>query len=188
MKQRRIVRIGVTGAECTGKTALAHALGERFYAPVVEDYAREYFSRKIGQGDATVFPGDIVRVIAEQSYREDIVARVTDRMMICDTDVFTVAIWHERYLGGCRKEIDELAQMRSDQGAGMDLYLLCVPDFPFVPDEIRAGEPLRTAMHQVFVGRLEESGKPYIVLDGPLEERLATASAHIQTLVDAQEA
>ena len=162
MAARHLLRVCTTGAECTGKTTLARALGEALGAPVVEEFSRGYFAEKLTRGDASVFPGDIVRVIAEQSRREDAVAQVAGPLMICDTDIFTVAIWHERYLGGRRPEIDQLARMRIEQGAGMDLYLLCLPDFPFAPDEVRTGEPLRTSMHEVFVERLEESGVPFI--------------------------
>jgi nicotinamide riboside kinase len=172
--------------ECSGKSLLAHALGAHFDAPVVEEYGRAYFAEKLARGDATVFPGDIVRVIAEQARREDAVAQEADRLMICDTDVFTVAVWHERFLGGRRPEIDQLAQMRVDQGAGMDLYLLSLPDFPFEPDDVRTGEPLRTAMHEVFVERLEATGRRYLTMGGSIEQRLKLATEAIQNLLAAQ--
>ena len=173
------MRVCVTGAECTGKTLLAHALGEHYGIPVVEEYGREYFGEKLARGDASVFPGDLVRVVAEQSRREDETWQLTAPLLICDTDVLTIAIWHERYLGGRRDEVDQLAQMRIDQGAGMDLYLLCVPDFPFVPDEIRSGEHLRQAMHKLFVERLQEWQRPFVIVSGPPDERLATSVAAI---------
>ncbi len=183
MNTNRTIRVCATGAECSGKSTLARDLAERFEAPLVEEYGREYFTRKLTAGDATVFPGDLVRVIGEQSRREDLVASEHPSLMICDTDVFTVAVWHERYLGGRRREIDMLSDMRWDEGAGMDLYLLCVPDFPFVPDGIRTGEPLRTSMHDVFVHRLDDKAYPYVALRGPHEERLAKAAAEIQRLL-----
>ncbi len=181
------MRVCVIGAECTGKTTLAHELGEHYKAPVVEEYGREYFCEKLARGDASVFTGDLVRVVAEQSRREDAVWRSAGPLMICDTDVLTVAIWHERYLGGRRPEIDQLAQMRIDQGAGMDLYLLCEPDFEFVPDEIRTGEPLRHAMQEVFEARLREWGRPFVHISGSPEIRLATAIAAIDAALTTKE-
>jgi len=186
MTAHRLLRICVTGVECSGKSTLAVSLGEEFDSPVVPEYGREYFTAKLRLGDATVFPGDLVRLIAEQSRREDQAARAADRLMICDTDVFTAAVWHERYLGGRRPEIDQLADMRSEQGAGMDLYLLCLPDFPFVPDELRTGEPLRTAMHEVFVDRLEKTDRHYMTVGGTPEQRLALAVEVVSNLLDAQ--
>jgi len=180
---RRTIRVCATGAECSGKSTLARDLAARFEAPLVEEYGREYFTRKIATGDVTVFPGDLVRIIGEQTRREDLVAAGEPALMICDTDVFTISVWHERYLGGRRPEIELLSDMRFEEGAGMDLYFLCVPDFPFVPDDIRTGEPLRTAMHDVFVRQLKEKVYPYIELRGPHEGRLATASAEIQRLL-----
>jgi len=180
------LRVCATGAECSGKSTLARDLADRFEAPLVEEYGREYFTRKIATGDATVFPGDLVRIIGEQSRREDLVAAQNPSLMICDTDVFTISVWHERFLGGRRPEIELLSDMRFEEGAGMDLYLLCVPDFPFVPDEIRTGDPLRTAMHDVFVRQLNEKVYPYIELRGPHKERLATATSEIQRLLLAE--
>jgi len=176
----RTLRVCTIGAECSGKTTLAHAIAGRFEAPVVEEYAREYFSAKMANGDATVFSGDIVRVVGEQSRREDLVAQANPDLMVCDTDVFTIAVWHERFLGGRKREIEVLSDLRVNEGKGMDLYLLCVPDFPFVPDAIRTGEPLRTAMHDVFVERLRAQEYPYIELRGTEAERLARAVSEIQ--------
>lgn len=173
------MRVCVTGAECTGKTTLANALGDHYNTPVVAEYNREYFAHKLARGDASVYPGDLVRVVAEQARQEDTAWLSADGFMICDTDVLTVAIWHVRYLGGRRPEIDQLAQMRIDQGAGMDFYILCAPDIPFVPDEIRTGDNLRQSMHEVFVARLEESGIPFVEVSGPLEERLTIATTAI---------
>lgn len=187
MGQHRTARVCVTGAECTGKTTLARDVARRFEAPLVEEYGRDYFARKLERGDATVFPGDLVRVIGEQSRREDVIAAQEPSLMVCDTDVFTVAIWHERYSGGRRPEIELLADMRYDEGAGMDLYLLCAPDFPFVPDEVRTGEPLRTAMHQVFLDRLAEKGYPFVELTGAHQDRLAVAVAEVQRLLQSDE-
>jgi nicotinamide riboside kinase len=187
MTPQRTIRVCATGAECTGKSSLARDLASRFEAPLVEEYNRTYFTRKMATGDATVFAGDLVRVIGEQSRREDLVAAEHPELMICDTDVFTVAVWHERYVGGRKREIDLLAELRREEGAGMDLYLLCAPDFPFAPDEVRTGEPLRTAMHGVFRERLEEMGYPYVELTGPHAERQSKAITEIQRLLLADE-
>lgn len=183
MSADRTLRICTTGAECSGKTTLARALGARFEAPVIEEYGREYFSAKMAAGDATVFTGDLVRIIGEQSRREDVVALAKPELMICDTDVFTVAVWHERFVGGRKPEVDMVADLRVSEGKGVDLYLLCVPEFPFVPDAVRTGEPLRTAMHDLFVHRLRSSGHSYIEMRGSHEERLARAVTEIQRLM-----
>lgn len=183
MEQQRTIRVCTTGAECSGKTTLAVDLATRFDAPLVEEYGREYFTEKLARNDTAVFPGDLVRIIGEQSRREDSIASAHPLLMICDTDVFTIAVWHERFLKGRRPEIELLAEMRVEDGAGMDLYFLCVPDFPFVPDEIRTGEPLRTAMHEVFVERFDKWGFPYVELRGPHEQRLATATDEVRRLL-----
>lgn len=182
MDSTRPLRIAITGVECSGKTTLAHALGSYFGAPVVREVGRDYFMEKLNRGDATVFAGDLIKVLNAQAAREDEVAQEARDLMIMDTDVMTIAIWHARYIGS-RPEVDEFAERRRRSGRGADLYILCAPDFPFVPDEIRTGDPLRASMHPVFHNRLVEEGVPFIEVRGPVSERLRECVEPIEELL-----
>ena len=61
--------------------------------------------------------------------------RIANRVLICDTDAFATAIWHERYLG-----VPSAAVLAVAAGRTYDLYVLTDVDTPFVPDDIRDGE------------------------------------------------
>lgn len=70
----------------------------------------------------------------------------------------------------------------AEQGRG-DLYLLTHHDgVPFEQDGIRDGEAIRAWMTQRFIERMRETGRPYLVLDGSREQRLAQAAAAVREL------
>lgn len=176
------LRVCVTGAECTGKTSLALALARRYAAPIVREFSRDYFTEKLARGDASVHPADLLKVMEEQARREDQAGMWTGPVMFCDTDVFTVAIWAERYLHERRPEIDRIADERRAEGKGGDLYLLCPPDFPFEIDGLRTGG-VREQMHPVYVARLTEAGVRFAEVGGTQKQRLAAAVSEVERLL-----
>ena len=178
---RRVVLIG---AESTGKTTLARALAERYATRWVPEFAREHWERKISglplDGPPPAWSRDEFREIAaEQQRREDEAARQADRVLFCDTNAFATGTWFERYHPGRRDaEVDAIG--KRDR---VDLYLLTEPDFPFVQDGWRDGEMIRDWMHARFAEQLDASATPVVRLRGPLEDRIAQASAAIDALL-----
>jgi len=75
----------------------------------VPEFGREYSIGKFGRGDDTWSTHEFVAIAAEQARREDLAARECDRVVVCDTDAFTTAIWAERYLGRRVAEVDAIA-------------------------------------------------------------------------------
>lgn len=176
------LRICVTGAECTGKTSLALELARHYAAPIVREYCRDYFAEKLARGDASVHTADIVRVAAEQARREDQAALWTGPLIVSDTDVFTLTVWSPLYLHERRPEIDALAESRRTEGMGPDLYLLCTPDFPFVPDEVRTSREMRDRMHPIYRERLDEAGVRWVEVGGTQRKRLSDSIAAVEQL------
>ena len=173
--QTRPFRVCVTGAECTGKTSLANALGRALDAPVVHEVARDYFAEKAERGDRSVYASDIVRVVDLQ--REVEAHAPTEvPLVIFDTDVLTTAIWQTRYFGERNIELLKLAHERqSSEATRMDVYLLCEPDIPFEHDCVRGSSEERDHMHTLFHERLTAEGWPFVRIKGTFDERLASA-------------
>lgn len=173
-ERTRPFRLCVTGAECTGKSTLAQALAERLGAPIVHEVVRAYFEEKTALGDPNVYAGDIARLIDLQSHVED--AAPTDvPLIVLDTDLFTIDVWHERVLGHRIAELDQLVELRQESDRRIDLYILVSPDVPFVFDRIRSSEAYREEMHGVFRQRLTQSHRRFVEVSGSLDERCAQA-------------
>lgn len=184
-------RIVLVGAESTGKTTLAEQLATVFETDWVPEYGREYtierYKRLFGNGTATSVPEEqilawgpeeFVHIARVQQQMEDAAAERARRVLICDTNAFTTAIWYERYLG--TPWPDELKDLAD--GSPSDLYLVTLPDFPFVQDDIRDGEKIRDWMHGRFIEELERRRWPYELIGGTRQERLNKAAELIRRL------
>ena len=98
-------------------------------------------------------------------------------MLVCDTDAFTTAIWHERYCGAPAAAVDAEARHHP-------LYLLTHHEgVPFEQDGIRDGEHLRAWMTERFLEALAATGRRTVVLQGPLAERVHQAVAAVDALL-----
>ena len=94
-------------------------------------------------------------------------------MLFVDTDAFTTAVFHEVYLGRPTSAFAELAARR------YDLFVVCGLDVPWRHDGIREFDEQRRTMHERYVARAVGSGSPWVLVEGPLEARLATAAAAV---------
>jgi HTH-type transcriptional regulator, transcriptional repressor of NAD biosynthesis genes len=172
-----VKRVVVIGAESTGTTTLATALAEHYQTAWVPEFGRLYTEARRHRGE--LWRSDEFTYIAiEQARMEDALARIANRVLICDTDPFATTIWHERYLGGPSAAVQAVAASRS-----YDLYVLTDTDIPFVQDGIRDGEAIRQWMHNRFHDELSRMATPMIVVSGPHEQRLAEAVTRIDALL-----
>lgn len=161
-----MIKVCVTGSESSGKTELAGTLGEHFSAPVAAEFVREYAQQRQGKlGFADHGPIAKGQMAAE----DDAIARATD-IVILDTDLVSTVVYCEHYFGRCPAFIEQEARARL-----ADLYLLCRPDTPWVPDGVRDRGDRRDEMHALFRARLDEFGAEVVEISGPRDRRLATA-------------
>jgi HTH-type transcriptional regulator, transcriptional repressor of NAD biosynthesis genes len=187
-------RFVLVGAESTGKTTLAAALAARLHerggvwrqTQWVEEYGREYTLGKLAAAktrdpsatmDALQWTSSEFEVIArEQQRREDRAARTSSAVLICDTDAFATALWHERYTGKKSPSVEAIAAV-SPPRAG---YILTgVDEVPFEQDGLRDGEGIRSWMHGEFETRLRAQTAEWIVAAGSLEQRITRCAAWI---------
>lgn len=195
-------RIVVLGAESTGTTTLSRALAQRLrerggalgLTRWVPEYGREFSIYKLAKAIAQAqlnglprpgpedlpWPGeDFTHIAQTQNDMAHAQAALGGPLLICDTDAFATAIWHERYVGHRSAAVETIA----DQDRGK-IYLLTHHDgVPFEHDGVRDGEAIREWMTGRFVEQLEESGRPYVTLHGHHEARLTAAMRAIDTLL-----
>ncbi|MEU9196991.1 AAA family ATPase [Streptomyces hundungensis] len=192
-------RVVVLGAESTGTTTLARALAAHYRARGgvwartrwVEEYGREYSEGKLAAlcgrspqacWEDVEFGSDEFPVIAErQNERENAAAALGSPVLFCDTDSFATTVWHERYVGRRDPRVDAVAE----RAAAHHLWLLTDHEgVPFEDDGLRDGEELRPWMTDRFRAELTRTGREFIEVRGPHEERLATAVAAVDALLD----
>lgn len=168
-------RVVLTGAESTGKSTLACKLAQHFNAPHSTEYLRAFVNETQRAPQAT----DLEAIAKGQIALED-ACRPSNKegLVIHDTNLLSNLIYAEHYFGGNLDWL--LAQFNARR---YDLYLLCLPDFPWVPDRgQREGPEVRDSLHQKFLLRLEAMHLPFTPIGGSPGERLQTAIHCIQTL------
>ncbi|NEA29448.1 AAA family ATPase [Actinomadura bangladeshensis] len=192
-------RVVVVGAESTGTTTLARALAAHYAARGgvwaatrwVPEYGRTFTEEKLAAarraaGDPSLWLDDLVwespeflQIAEHHAAMEDAAARSGSPLVVCDTDAFATAVWHERYIGAPAPEVEAVHERVSH-----DLWILTSPEgVPFEQDGWRDGESIRAWMSGRFEEELEKRGLPHITVTGSHEHRLATAVAATDALL-----
>ena len=172
-------RIAVVGAESSGTTTLAQALAQHYHTVWVPEYGRGYWEGRQYTPDQEQWDSyEFVQIARGQAAWEDDLAMRANRLVVCDTDPLATHVWHRRFLGAYHDAVEHVADSRR-----YDLYLLTKPDFPFVQNGTREGEAIRLEMHQWFIDIIEAKKKPYLLMEGPPERRLAEAIRRIDALL-----
>lgn len=164
-------KVVIIGPESTGKSTLARQLAALYGTSWVPEVARDYLN-DLNQPYEYEDLGRIAQAqidLEESMHRED--------LLICDTDLYVIMVWSEHKYGRCASWILEEIAVRN-----YDLYLLTDIDFPWVDDPLREHpEPfMRNYFFKLYKELLIESGKPFVVLSGSEEKRLAAADAFIR--------
>ncbi len=166
-------RVSVFGPESTGKTTLARDLAAAFDTVWVPEWARVELAR--AGSIASLVWDDIVR---GQIACEEALARDAQRVLVCDTDPLATEIWAEALGASWRPSPAATAAPRR-----YDLTLLLAPDVPWVGDPARflpgEGEAFFARCEQA----LQRAQRRYVVVRGSWDERMATATAAIRSLL-----
>jgi HTH-type transcriptional regulator, transcriptional repressor of NAD biosynthesis genes len=173
-----VKRVCILGAESTGTTTLSMALARHFQTTWVPEFGRFYTESKLILSKDTWTTEDFEYIAQAQNQLEDNLALQANKILICDTDSFATSIWQERYLNFVSEKVIEMSTTRF-----YDLYILAGDEIPFVQDGIRDGEHIRHEMHQTFLRELKRLNKPFVLVTGSKEERLAKAVAMCEVIL-----
>ncbi len=168
-----VKRVVIIGPESTGKTTLACKLAEHYNTVWVPEFAREYLDMK----DAPCELSDIPRFVEGQIESEEQRARKANRVLFCDTDVITTAVWSDYLFNECPDWIKQKADERT-----YDLYLLTDIDVPWVVDPQRFCPEERDYFLKRFRRELESRNRPYTIISGSYDERLQRAICAVDAL------
>jgi len=166
------MRIVVTGPESTGKTLISEYLAKNLNGFLVPEFAREYITvlkRKYTYNDIEF----IARMQIKQ--RKDIDKRSFD-YVIFDTWLIITKIWFSEVYGKYPAWIDEAINNLS-----VDLFLLCKPDIPWIPDPVREnGGERRLYLFEKYKEEIIKTHTPYEIISGVNEVRYINALENVK--------
>lgn len=86
-------------------------------------------------------------------------------------------MFHEVYLGEPATGFDDLVSRP------YDLFVLCGLDVPWRHDGVRELETQRRSMHERYLERARESGRPWLLVSGAQDRRLRDAVAAVDEVL-----
>ena len=178
----KCIKIVLFGPESTGKTTLSNQLARYYNSVWVPEYAREYLQNKWNNERKTCEPKDLLPIAKGQMKLENKLAKKTDTVLICDTDLLETKVYSEAYyLGSCNPILEKYALENT-----YDLYFLTYIDTPWEADDLRDKPNERERMFKAFEDTLIKYNKPYVLLKGSKKERLELAVKHIDKILNSK--
>lgn len=162
----RIIKVAITGPECSGKTDLAQFLASHYQTQWVPEFAREYLNRL----NRPYEQSDLVDIAHGQLQLEDQMTASANRLLICDTDMVVIKVWSEVKYGTADPFVE--ATIREHR---YDLHLLTYIDVPWEEDPQREHPQYREGLYARYQAALRHLNIPYVDIRGVREERRATA-------------
>jgi len=162
-----IRRIVITGAECTGKSTLTQALSGYYGEPWSSEFVRHYVNRL----NRALCLDDLESIARGQLAQEDAGIHNAKRFILHDTNLLSSIIYANYYFGTVIDWLNDTFLSRN-----YTLYLLCLPDFPWIPDEGQRDSPdAQRHLHRQFKASLVELQLPHIEIGGSESERFSKA-------------
>ena len=170
-----MIRVAVTGSECTGKTTLAEALSAHYETVWVPEFARQFVIEK----GASPEYEDVEAIARGQIALEDERSGEASHILIKDGDLLSTIVYSYHYYGDCPHWIKLVSDKRS-----ADIYLLADIDVPWISDgEQRDRGDRREQMHELFRSALNDRRLKFVEIHGSRRERLDAAVSAIDRLI-----
>lgn len=165
-------RVAIVGPESSGKTTLAAALAQNLETVWVPEFGREYCENR---NPRDLRHHDCEAIAWGQATIEDRLARNSNGILICDTELHTTCTWSELILGECR------AWLRDAAGARPYHALLFLgTDLPWTDDGTRVLELHREEHVRLLRRELRRAGRSWTDIRGAGQARLEAAASAVQ--------
>lgn len=175
METNTVLKIGIIGAESTGKTELCENLALHFDTVWVPEYAREYFN------DSDIYNyslNDLVSIAKRQILVEEQKKLEANRFLFCDTTLITLKIWAELEFNQSPDYIEnELKRISYDH------YFITDNQVPWVADAQRLNKHSRDLLFQLNLAEVQKIGTPFTIISGIKDQRLKTAIQSLSKLL-----
>lgn len=162
-----LMRFILTGPESTGKSALTNMLAMHYSKNFIPEYARDYVQNLKRPYDYN----DVLQIARKQIEWLNEYSKKSSGFIFVDTYLIITKVWFLKVFGKYPEWIDEEIQKTSN-----DIYLLCKPDIPWVPDGVREnGGIKRDELFYVYLNELNNTGLNYAFVEGTWDTRLKNA-------------
>lgn len=163
-----MIRVVLTGAECTGKTGLAKALSGYFGEPWTGEFVRQY----VDTLDRELTREDLEPIAKGQLEQEDRALDQAKQLILHDTNLLSSILYANHYFGEQLEWVNERFLSRD-----YALYLLCSPEgITWQADPGQRESPAtREELHQKFKESLQSLELPHLELTGNEEQRFGEA-------------
>lgn len=167
----------LTGPESAGKSTLSKALAERFNAPLVSEYVREFIQRE--QRDTCYAD---ISTIAQQQLQLELLARAQNPpLLLLDTHLLSNKLWSETLFNDSPAWIESVLQTQHYDLIG----LLSPVGMLWQADGQRCQPDLlqRQQFHQHLASWLEQNQQPVLHLEGAWHARYQALEQAIEQLL-----
>jgi len=162
-----LIRIVLTGPECTGKSTLAQQLASHFATVYVPEYAREYIANLCRPYNYD----DVMHIAEVQRKQAHEIVNPVNRIVFFDTYLVITKVWFKVVFGRCPEWITEELSRKT-----IDLYLLCDTSIPWTTDPVREnGGEMREKLYLMYKNELEQLGCSYKIITDTGQQRLNLA-------------
>ena len=152
-----MIKVIITGPECSGKTTLCDNLSKHFNAKKVDEYAREFLNKS----NNNYKYNDLI-TIAKNQYKNE-KNNYLGEMIFCDTDLITIKIWSDYKYQKCN---DWITQKINSQKKEKRIYILCKPDLPWEYDPQRENKNSREELFNTYKKELIKNQCEFFVIQG----------------------
>ncbi len=178
-----MLRVVLTGPECSGKTTLVKKLAEYFKVPFVEEFAVHYLELKPKYTYADLDQIAIGQVYSETDGISNLINSGGKQILLCDTDVLTIKIWSEVVFKKTSREVNSRFKKTFILNESNAVYLLCSPEgihWEFHPQRENPND--RDKLFERYEELLKKLNLPYYVLRGNVEVRFNEAVKIIEII------
>jgi NadR type nicotinamide-nucleotide adenylyltransferase len=174
------IKIVLFGPESTGKSSLAKFLASHYKTYYVDEFARQYLQEKWDNYGKVCEKQDLIPIAVGQIKNENILSKKAKRILFCDTDLLTTAVYSRLYFDGfCDAKLDKFSKHNY-----YDLYLLMDIDIEWVKDDLRDRPNEREELFNVFKDALIENNKNYMIVSGNFEKRKKTSIEFVDNFLN----
>ena len=174
MEEGSSIKIGIVGAESSGKTWLCEALAGHYATTWVPEYAREYFNNS----DIYNYTlKDLVIIARKQIELEETLIKTAGRFLFCDTTLITLKIWAELEFSNTPEEI-----LKGLRETPYDYYFITDNQIPWTEDHLRQNKHSRELLFEMNEAEVKKTGIPYSIISGTDSTRFKNAVRILSSL------